>query len=114
MASLYVWFALLLAAASPIDGVWHLSYDIEAGVIETTSTFKADGVKLILITGDQEKVIGTFKNGAIDFVIPDGLPDAGFTADLIVKATIEDGKIVGYYQFEDYAGPVVGIQKEGR
>jgi hypothetical protein len=118
MALLRLWSVFLLAAglalAPPpaIDGTWHLQYDTEAGIVDTTSTFKTSGEKLILVTGGEEKVIGSLINGVIEFTIPDGLPDVGFTADLIVTAKLADGKITGYYEFLDYSGPVTGTRKE--
>ena len=118
MKSPRVWIALLLvvvvtlSAESAIDGTWHFRYDTEAGIVDTTSTFKTNGEKLILVTGDEEKVVGTFKEGAIEFAIPDGLPDVGFAADLVVTARLVGGRITGCYEFLDYAGPVVGRRKQ--
>jgi hypothetical protein len=118
MASLRWWTVLLLtaglalASTPAIDGTWHLRYDTEAGMVDTTSTFRTSGEKLILVTGGEEKVIGTFRNGVIEFTIPDGLPDIGFAAGLIVTAKLADGRITGHYEFLDYAGPVTGTRKE--
>jgi hypothetical protein len=102
--------AVSLAVTSAIDGTWRLRYDTEAGIVDTITTFKTDGEKLILVAGDEEKVIGSFKDGVIEFVIPNGLLEVGFTADLVVTAKLADGRITGYYEYLDYAGPVTGTR----
>ena len=98
-------------AASEVDGTWRLRYETEAGPVDTTTTFRTEGTKLLLVIEGEEKVVGTHENGRIDFLIPDGLPEVGFTGDLIVKATIRNGKLTGEYEFVDYAGPVTGTRQ---
>jgi hypothetical protein len=103
--------AMALGGEPAIDGTWHLRYDTEAGPVDTTSTFKADGEKLLLVDGGKQEEIGTIRGARIDFVIPDGLPDVGFAADLVVTATVTGDRIRGYYEFLDYAGPVEGVRR---
>jgi len=101
-----------MTLAAEIDGDWTLSFDTEIGVLEQAVTYKTNGTALIQVVEEKEVEVGTFEAGKLEVTIKDYYSaEAGFAADLIIKAALEDGRLSGTWEFAEYAGSFSGARK---
>lgn len=115
-------FFLMLAAAlaamqsaqppkesDDISGKWHFVNTTEGGDRESSAVFKLDGDQ---VTGKYSgaDVKGTFKNGVLDLAFPYESDEAGMTATLKMKGKLQDGKLIGTWEYADHSGTFTGTR----
>lgn len=91
------------AFAAEIDGNWLFTLDTEGGVREISATLKIEGQKVAGKWGEFD-IKGTFSEGTLDLDFPIYVEDIGVEGGLIIKGKLEDGKLAGSWEFDQYAG----------
>jgi hypothetical protein len=92
-----------LTAAADVSGNWRFVLDTPGGPREQSANF--------MLTGEQVSgkwngtdVKGTFKEGKLDLRFLFSSPEAGVSADFIIKGTIKDGELTGEWRFSEWSG----------
>ena len=104
------------AVAAGLDGSWRLIFDTEAGERVGIMDLKANGSE---VTGkfraeeatDGIEVQGTFSDGELSFSFPFYSPDAGYEADLSLKAKVDGSKLTGSWEFDGHTGSLTGAKQ---
>ena len=100
-----------LTAAADIAGNWHFVLDTPGGEREMSANFVLTGEQ---VSGkwDTTDVKGTFKDGTLDLRFPFSSPEAGITADFIIRGTMKDGKLTGEWRFSVWSGAFTASRAE--
>lgn len=104
------------AIAASVDGSWKLTFDTEAGERVGIMDLKAKGTQVTgKFRGEESTegidIQGTFAKGELSFSFPFYSADAGYQADLNLKAKVDGSKLAGTWEFDGYTGSFSGIKK---
>ncbi len=94
--------ATVLAAAD-ISGRWSFVWNTEGGIRHTEWVVTQQGEVLSIRTQDGQSLSGTLDG---DKMIVEGnlnSPEAGYSANLRVEGTLQDGKLAGKGTWDQYA-----------
>jgi len=112
---MFLCLSLALRAASPADGTWNCVFNTEVGERRGQLVIQVNGEevsgKLVAVEGDRSvEIKGTFKDGKIYLRFPFYSVDAGYQADLIIQGTVQDDRMEGTWQFDQYTGSFTGTR----
>ena len=104
------------AIAASVDGAWRLTFDTEAGERVGIMDLKAKGTQVAgKFRGEESTegidIQGTYAKGELSFNFPFYSPDAGYKADLGLKAKVVGSKMTGTWEFDGYTGSFTGVKK---
>ena len=92
-----------LAAADDISGTWNLVWDTEGGTRRGVWTVSQDGGQLS-VDAEGTMLEGTFTSGSLEIQGKFYSAEAGYSAELKVKGTLqEDGSLKGSGTWDLYA-----------
>ena len=100
--ALLVCLAPQSAFAEDIAGKWNLTWDTEGGIRHTVWEVKQDG-EAVYVTSDGQQFEGTFKDGRLELSGRSYSSEAGYSAELKVEGTLENGQLKGRGSWDAYA-----------
>lgn len=106
-ANLFTLLALLVclapqsAFAESVAGNWKLVWDTEGGIRHTEWEVEQDG-ESVSVTTDGQKLEGTFKDGRLELSGKLYSSEAGYSAELKVEGTLENGQLKGRGSWDAY------------
>ncbi len=101
-----------LAAASDLDGAWHFVLDTEKGVREFHMSLRVEGNQ---VSGTMDKdvaVKGAYQDGLLQLKFPFHLEDVDVRDVLIITGRLEDGKLSGDWEIDEYSGTFEATRAE--
>ncbi|MCY4535040.1 MAG: hypothetical protein OXB91_06730 [Bryobacterales bacterium] len=101
LVALLVCLASQSAFAESVAGKWNLVWDTEGGVRRTVWEVEQDGDE-VLVTTDGHKLEGTFKDGRLELSGKFHSSEAGYSAELKVEGTLENGQLKGRGSWDAY------------
>ncbi|MDE0110430.1 MAG: hypothetical protein OXN96_21715 [Bryobacterales bacterium] len=101
LLALLVCLAPQSAFAESVAGKWNLTWDTEGGIRHTVWEVEQDGDALS-VTTDGHKLEGTFKDGRLEVSGKFYSSEAGYSAELKVEATLENGQLKGRGSWDAY------------
>ena len=116
-ANLFTLLALLVclapqsAFAASVAGKWKLVWDTEGGIRHTEWQVEQDG-DAVSVTTDGQKLEGTFKDGRLELSGKLYSSEAGYSAELKVEGTLENGQLKGRGSWDAYGMTFSGERAE--
>jgi hypothetical protein len=92
------------ALAADVSGEWLFVFETEAGERRVPFTLKVEGTKVSGTMAGDVAVEGAFEDGVLTLQFPFFSDDAGFTSDLKIRGTLEEGGIRGGWTFGEHSG----------
>lgn len=101
LLTLLVCLAPLSAFAESVAGKWNLVWDTEGGIRNTVWEVKQDG-DAVSVTTDGQELEGTFKDGRLELSGKFYSSEAGYSSELKVEGTLENGQLKGRGSWDAY------------
>ena len=99
--ALLVCLAPQSALAESVAGKWNLTWDTEGGIRHTVWEVEQDG-DAVSVTTDGQDLEGTFKDGRLELSGKFYSSEAGYSAELKVEGTLENGQLKGRGSWDAY------------
>ena len=99
------------AFAEEVAGKWKLVWDTEGGVRHSVWDIQQNG-EAVSVETDGQKLEGTFKDGHLELSGKFYASEAGYSAEMKVKGTLENGKLKGSGSWDAYAMTFTGERAE--
>lgn len=109
--ALLVCLAPQSAFAESVAGKWNLTWDTEGGIRHTVWEVKQDG-DAVSVTTDGHELNGTFKDGRLELSGKFYSSEAGYSAELKVEGTLENGQLKGRGSWDAYGMTFSGKRAE--
>ena len=101
LLTLLVCLAPQSAFAESVAGKWNLVWDTEGGIRNTVWEVKQDG-DAVSVTTDGQELEGTFKDGRLELSGKFYSSEAGYSSELKVEGTLENGQLKGRGSWDAY------------
>ena len=111
LLALLVSLAPQCAFAEGLAGKWKLVWDTEGGVRHSVWDIRQNS-EAVSVETDGQKLAGTFKDGHLELSGKFHAGEAGYSAELKVEATLENGKLKGRGSWDAYAMTFTGERVE--
>lgn len=89
------------AFAESVAGKWNLTWDTEGGIRHTVWEVNQDG-DAVSVTTDGQGLEGTLKDGRLELSGKFYSSEAGYSAELKVEGTLENGQLKGRGSWDAY------------
>lgn len=109
--ALLVCWAPQSAFAESVAGKWNLVWDTEGGIRNTVWDVKQDG-DAVSVTTDGQELEGTFKDGRLELSGKFYSSEAGYSSELKVEGTLENGQLKGRGRWDAYGMTFSGKRAE--
>ena len=101
LLALLVCLAPQSAFAESVAGKWKLVWDTEGGIRNTVWEIKQDG-DAVSVTTDGQELEGTFKDGHLELSGKFYSSESGYSAELKIEGTLENGQLKGKGSWDAY------------
>ena len=101
LLALLVCLAPQSAFAESVAGKWKLVWDTEGGIRNTVWEIKQDG-DAVSVTTDGQELEGTFKDGRLELSGKFYSSESGYSAELKIEGTLENGQLKGKGSWDAY------------
>lgn len=99
------------AMAESLGGKWNLVWDTEGGVRHTVWNISQDG-EAVSVTTDGQKLEGAFKDGRLELSGKFYSAEAGYSAELKIEGTLDNGQLKGKGSWDAYGMTFTGKRAE--
>ena len=99
------------AMAESVAGKWNLVWDTEGGIRHTVWDVRQEG-EAVSVMADGNKLEGTFKDGRLELSGKFHASEAGYSAELKVEGTLDNGQLKGKGSWDAYAMTFTGKRAE--
>lgn len=109
--ALLVCLAPKSAFAQSVAGKWNLTWDTEGGIRHSVWDVKQDG-DAVSVTTDGQELEGTLQDGRLELSGKFYSSEAGYSAELKVEGTLENGQLKGRGSWDAYGMTFSGERAE--